>query len=259
MSKLHVVKIGGNVINNPDDLDAFLSAYSQLPEPKILVHGGGKKATELAQHLGLQATMVQGRRITDKPMLEVAVMAYAGWINKTIVSKLQALETNALGLSGADANYFTTTQRPVAEVDYGFVGDVLPQSVNATTLRGFIAMDLSPVCCAITHNGQGQLLNTNADTIAASIARAMAAQYSVQLVYCFELPGLMRDIHQPDSKIDRLNTEAVNQLKAEGTIHSGMHPKIDNCLDALAHGVSQVAICHWQDVANPKKGTVIEE
>ncbi|MGB0166399.1 MAG: acetylglutamate kinase [Luteibaculum sp.] len=255
--KLKVIKVGGNVINDKEILHQFLDLFAKIEEPKILVHGGGSIASELAETFQIPPKMVQGRRVTDGAMLDIVVMSYAGLINKNIVASLQKRSCNAMGLSGADANYFKTVKRPVEEIDYGFVGDCVDDSVNVEFLKLLLENGITPTSCAITHDTQGNLFNTNADTIAASIAKAMSKDYEVELIYCFELPGLLRDIELPDSKIDTLNLEKIEALKKDGTIHSGMHPKIDNCKDAILNGVSKVFICHWKDVVQPKNGTSI--
>ena len=236
-----VFKIGGNVLNNPPTLYEALDYFNALVEPAVLVHGGGRRADEVLRATGAEPRMVEGRRITDHETLEVVTMVYAGSINKDIVAQLQARGTNAIGLSGADGNAILATKRPVREIDYGFAGDVV--AVNAPLLDALLRLGLRPVLCPITHDRHGQLLNTNADTIANETARALAAAgHTVQLHYCFELPGVMRDLRDPESVIERLTPTTYDRLRDEGVIAGGMIPKIDNALRAIADGVSSVVI-----------------
>lgn len=237
---LHIVKIGGNVIDNPKVLTSFLKDFSKLEGLKILVHGGGKKATEMASNLGLKSTMVDGRRVTNKENLDVVTMVYAGLLNKNITALLQQNNCNALGLSGADANCIQAHKRIVKEIDYGFVGDI--DKVNVRTLKLFLENDIVPVFCAITHNKEGQLLNTNADTIASELASELASIYNVVLMYCFEKDGVLEELNNDDSVIENINTEKYEQLKLKGVITDGMLPKLENCFDALHKGVTKVII-----------------
>ena len=199
---LKIVKIGGNVIDNPQALTSFLTVFSSIKGPKILVHGGGKSATALAKKTGLEVQMVDGRRITDAATLELITMVYAGKINKTIVAQLQALDCNALGFTGADANTITSEKRPVSTLDYGFVGDV--KNVETSTLELLLNHGVSPVFCALTHDQNGQLLNTNADTIASELAIAFASQFEVELYYCFEKNGVLKDVNDDSSVIEKI-------------------------------------------------------
>ena len=239
---LSIIKIGGNIIDNPTELSQFLSDFSKIEGNKILVHGGGKSATKMAQSIGLVPQMIDGRRITDKPMLEVVVMIYAGEINKNIVAQLQAKNTNAMGFSGADGNLIQSTKRNHPTIDYGFVGDV--QKVNTPLLQTLISSGIVPVFCAITHDKNGQLLNTNADTIASELAIAASEAFEVTLNYCFEKAGVLTDVEDENSVIKNINQELYTQLKTEGAIHSGMIPKLDNCFNSLAKGVQKIRIGH---------------
>lgn len=239
-SKLTIVKVGGNVINNPEALSSFLKDFAALEGHKILVHGGGKRATQLSAELGLQAQMVNGRRVTDLATLEIVTMVYAGLLNKNITATLQSLGCNALGLSGADGNAIIAHKRVVKEVDYGFVGDV--DGINATSIATFIEGGMTPVFCAITHDGNGQLLNTNADTIASTIAVGMSELYDVSLIYTFEKNGVLTDINDDDSVITKIDSDNYEQLKSDGVIADGMLPKLENCFDALNKGVVAVVI-----------------
>ena len=240
-TKLKVVKIGGHVINDDAQLDAFLADFAQLEGPKVLVHGGGKVATEVGRSLGVEAQMVDGRRITTEADLKIVTMVYAGLLNKKIAAKLQALNCSAIGLSGADGNLITSCKRPLRnKIDYGFVGDVI--YVNHELLSGLLQLHLTPVICAVTHNGQGQLLNTNADTIASEVAIGMSEKFETELIYCFEKQGVLKDVEDENSVITEIGPAHYAALKAEGKIHSGMIPKLDNCFHALEQQVSKVII-----------------
>jgi acetylglutamate kinase len=242
MKHLTIVKIGGNIIDNSAELQQFITDFSKIEGYKVLVHGGGKSATKMAQSIGLVPQMIDGRRITDQPMLDVVVMIYAGEINKNIVAQLQANETNAMGFSGADGNLIQSTKRNHPTIDYGFVGDV--QKVNTALLVTLIENQITPVFCAITHDKQGQLLNTNADTIASELAIALSQVFEVTLTYCFEKPGVLYDAEDDTSVIENINKELYEQLKTDGAIHSGMIPKLDNCFNSLSKGVHEIKIGH---------------
>ena len=240
MDKLHIVKAGGNLLEDSSIRKEFLQHFVELEGSKILVHGGGKSATALAEKLGLSVQMVEGRRITDAAMLEVAVMTYAGALNKNLVAELQALGCNALGLSGADGNAVQAVKRPVKNIDYGYVGDVT--QVNGSLFQNLCKNHTVPVCCALTHDGQGQLLNTNADTMAAVIAQRLSESFAVRLTYCFEKPGVLLDVDDIHSLIPQLTRSRFEELKASGQIVAGMLPKLTNCFTALEGGVAQVRI-----------------
>lgn len=239
---LYIVKIGGNVVDDETALQQFLADFASLKGHKILVHGGGKIASQVAQKLGIEVNMVNGRRITDAAMLDVAVMVYAGLANKNIVAKLQALQCNAIGLSGADANCITAHKRIHPEIDYGFVGDI--DSVNTTAFETLINGGLTPIVSAITHDGKGQLLNTNADTIASALAVALTGSYNTQLVYCFEKNGVLKNVDDENSVIPSINPVQFEELKTQGIIAKGMLPKLDNAFDAVQSGVQKVIIGH---------------
>jgi acetylglutamate kinase len=238
---LHILKIGGNVLSNDLVLASVLNAFSKKEGRKIIVHGGGKKATILAEKLGIPSVFVDGRRITDTDALEIAVMTYAGWYNKKIVAHCHSIGLSALGLSGADANAILSVKRPVKEVDFGWVGD--PVKVNVETLTHFMNIDLTLVFCAVTHDGQGQLLNTNADTIASTLATAFSSTYSVNLTYCLELPGVLEDVADPRTVIPSLNRSAFIEGREKGYFHAGMIPKLENAFNAIENGVTKVVIC----------------
>ena len=240
MNKLNIIKIGGNVIEDSKLLDSFLDDFANIKEHKILVHGGGKYASKLAKKLGVNTNIIDGRRITDSSNLEIITMVYGGKINKFIVAKLQGLNCNAIGVSGADCNSITAVKRPIKEIDYGFVGDI--DKINTNLFKLLLENKITPVCCAISHDGKGQLLNTNADTIASVLAIELSKLYSVSLLYCFEKKGVL-NIEKSDQKILELITPtSYINLKSKGVINSGMIPKIDNCFNALKSGVKIVKI-----------------
>ncbi|WP_298495635.1 acetylglutamate kinase [uncultured Algibacter sp.] len=238
MKKLSIVKIGGNIIEDEASLDAFLKLFSNLEGKKILVHGGGKRATHIASKLGIESKMVNGRRITDADTLEVITMVYGGLVNKSVVAKLQALNTDAIGLTGADVNSIKSNKRPVKEIDFGFVGDVKQVAYNS--IDKLIQADFTPVFCAITHDGNGQLLNTNADTIASQVAIGMSNLYETSIYYCFELNGVLRDINDKNSVLKHIDSKMYKELLQQGIIADGMLPKLENCFDALRSGVKNI-------------------
>ncbi|RED50233.1 acetylglutamate kinase [Seonamhaeicola aphaedonensis] len=236
--KLSIVKIGGNIIEDSKSLDAFLQLFSKLEGKKILVHGGGKRATSVAAKLGIKSKMVDGRRITDAETLEVITMVYGGLVNKNIVAKLQALSIDAIGLTGADVNSITSYKRPVKDIDFGFVGDI--KKVAHQSIDKLIKADFTPVFCAITHDGDGQLLNTNADTITSQVAVGMSEVYETSVYYCFELNGVLEDINDRNSVIKHIDSKIYNELLKKGIIADGMLPKLENCFDALNNGVNTI-------------------
>jgi acetylglutamate kinase len=242
MEQLFVIKIGGNVIDNSEKLHQFLLDFTALPGKKILVHGGGKIATELGDSLGVEAKMVDGRRITDIETLRIVTMVYAGLINKNMVAQLQAKGSNAIGLTGADGNVIKAVKRPVREIDYGFVGDLDATSVSSETLKNLLEADLVPVLCAITHDGDSQLLNTNADTIASAVAVAMSGLYETSLIYCFEKRGVMKDIDDDNSLVRQIRSGEFEGLKQAGIVSGGMIPKLHNAFEAINNGVNAVYI-----------------
>jgi len=238
--KLSIVKIGGNVIENHDELSRFVQLFSNLKGPKILVHGGGKKATQIGEKLGVKAQMSGGRRITDDKSLEVVIMVYAGLVNKDIVARLQANGCNAIGLSGADGNSIKAHKRPVKDIDYGYAGDI--DKINSGIISDLLRADLVPVFCALTHDEKGQLLNTNADTIASEVAIGMSGHFETTLYYCFEKKGVLEEITEEDSVIEHIDTELYQQLLKRDLIADGMLPKLENCFHALNKNVSRVCI-----------------
>jgi len=242
MKQLTIIKIGGNVIDNSANLHQFLLDFTALPGDKILVHGGGKIATELGESLGIEAKMVDGRRITDIETLRIVTMVYAGLINKNMVAQLQAKGSNAIGLTGADGNIIKAKKRPVKTIDYGFVGDLDEHSVAANTLDSLLKAGLVPVLCAITHDGETQLLNTNADTIASAVAIAMSSLYETKLVYCFEKKGVLKDVSDDDSVVRVIKSAEFEGLKEDGIVAGGMIPKLQNAFEAIKKGVATVYI-----------------
>lgn len=249
--KLTVIKIGGNVIDNQEFCTQFLQDFSEIPAPKILIHGGGKIATQMAEKLGIETVMVDGRRITDKAMLDVVTMVYGGLVNKNLVAKLQRFGTNAIGLTGADGGVIRSIKRPVKTVDYGFVGDI--EAVDAAQIAGMLNQGLTPVFAPLTFDKDGNMLNTNADTQAQAVATAMAKEYEVNLVYCFEKKGVLSDPEDDDSVISELKPADYEAHKASGAIYKGMIPKLDNAFKALEEGVTQVTICHAGEVKQAVK------
>lgn len=237
---LKIIKIGGNIIDDEVSLTAFLKDFATIKSPKILVHGGGKLATRLASELHIPVNMIDGRRVTDQQTLDVITMVYAGKINKNMVAQLQAHDCNTIGFTGADGNTIIAAKRPVQEVDYGFVGDV--EQVNTSTLELLFTNNITPVFCAITHDTNGQLLNTNADTIAAELAIAFASSYDVSLYYCFEKNGVLKNVDDKESVIDHINTQSYKKLLETGVIANGMLPKLNNCFHALNSNVQTVCI-----------------
>jgi acetylglutamate kinase len=238
--KLSIIKIGGNIIEDQEYLSQFLKLFAQLEGRKILVHGGGKRATDLGKRLGIVSKMVEGRRITDAHSLELVVMVYAGLVNKNIVAQLQANNSNAIGLSGADANTVIAVKRPVNKLDFGFVGDIV--DVNAGSISVLLNAEFVPVFCALTHDTNGQLYNTNADTIASEVAIAMSQAYDTTLYYCFEKKGVLRSVTDEDSVIQKINRENYQKLKQDKIVADGMLPKLDNCFHALNKEVQRVCI-----------------
>ncbi|GAA4308823.1 acetylglutamate kinase [Mucilaginibacter gynuensis] len=252
VNKLYIIKIGGNVIDNSENLHNFLQDFSSLDGHKILVHGGGKVATQLSATLGIEAKLVDGRRITDIETLRVVTMVYGGLINKNIVAQLQRFGTNAIGLTGADGNFIRTKKRPVKTIDYGFVGDIDENSINPENIQRLLEAGFTPAFCAITHDGEGQLLNTNADTIASALAVSLSKLYETTLIYCFEKKGVLHDINDEESVIRDIDPKRYEELKKQEIIHSGMLPKLDNAFTAIACGVKSVIIGRSDDLGNIK-------
>ena len=238
--KLTLIKVGGKIVEEEATLHKLLDDFAAIEGLKVLVHGGGRSATKLAERLGIESRMVDGRRITDAETLRVVTMVYGGLVNKNIVAGLQARGVNALGLTGADMDVIRSVKRPVKEVDYGFVGDV--KQVNATLLGDLIAKGVVPVMAPLTHDGEGHLLNTNADTIAGETAKALARLFDVTLVYCFEKKGVLRNEADDDSVIPTITPAEFRRLTDEGVIQGGMIPKLENAFQALEAGVTEVVI-----------------
>ena len=254
--KLLLVKVGGKVVENPVALNQLISDLSKQEGRKVMVHGGGVLATKTAAALGIETTMVEGRRITDDKMIDVVTMVYAGLVNKRVVTLLQANGTNAIGLCGADMNVILSEKRPVKTVDYGWVGDV--KKVDGKALSSLIENGVVPVMAPLTHDGQGHILNTNADTIAAETAKGLAPYYDVTLVFCFEKGGVLRDADDDDSVIPSLNRSEYEALKSEGVITDGMIPKLDNAFSTIDNGVKEVIITHASSLGNLSQGTHIK-
>ncbi len=262
-ASLYIVKIGGNVLDHPDELQAFIDRFAALPGLRILVHGGGKIATRIGEDLGVVSKYIEGRRITDDATLDLVTMVYGGLVNKKLVASLQAAGCNAIGLTGADANIIPAQKRPVRTIDFGWAGDVVPENIDSQTLQVLLNAGIVPVMAPLTHDGKGHMLNTNADTIAASLAVALSGLYTVQLMYCFEKKGVLENIEDPDSVIPVIHAKNFPELKSEGKLHSGILPKIENALQAVSKGVHKVWIGHAADIIHTTLekgyGTFIEE
>lgn len=242
MIPLYIIKIGGNIVDDEMKLDAFLKSFSGIAAARILVHGGGKVATRIGERLGIQSHYVEGRRITDAATLDLVTMVYGGLINKKMVARLQSMGCNALGITGADANLIPARKRPVKDIDYGYVGDVHSKEINANTWTMLLQEGIIPVVAPLTHDGAGSLLNTNADTIAQEIAKALSNNYEVQLVYSFEKSGVLTDVNDEATRIPALTPDLFRELKASQKIFAGMIPKLDNAFTALRNGVKKVII-----------------
>ena len=242
--EITVVKIGGNVIDNEVALKRFVADFTQLPSPKILIHGGGKLATRLAEKLEIPTTMIEGRRVTDAATLDIVTMVYAGLLNKRIVAMLQAEGCNALGFSGADGNMIPAVKRNPEPLDYGFVGDIESSKINTELLRTLLESGITPVFCAITHDGNGSLLNSNADSVASAVAVASSSIATTNLVFCFEKQGVLRDVEDEYSVIPLITRADYPALRNEGIMSKGMIPKIDNAFRAIELGVASVTIKH---------------
>ncbi|MBS6269453.1 MAG: acetylglutamate kinase [Tannerella sp.] len=240
MEKLTLIKVGGKIVEEPDTLQSLLKTFARIPGHKVLVHGGGRSATKVAAQLGLESVMVNGRRVTDAETLKVVTMVYGGLVSKSIVAGLQSLSVNALGMTGADMDIIRSEKRPVKEVDYGFVGDV--KEVRGDTLAALIRTGVVPVLAPLTHDGKGQLLNTNADTIAGEAAKALAAYFDVTLVFCFEKRGVLKDENDDDSVIPVINRVQFEQYVQDGIVQGGMIPKLENAFQAIDAGVKEVVI-----------------
>ena len=254
--KITVIKVGGKIVEEKESLDSLLDRFASIGGNRILIHGGGRSATRIAEALGIESRMVNGRRITDSETLKVVTMVYGGLVNKNIVAGLQARNVNALGLTGADCNVMRAHKRTSQDIDWGFVGDV--DSADGAMLAKLINEGIVPIMAPLTHDGSGHLLNTNADTIAAETAKALAPYFDVTLTYCFEHPGVMRNPDDPTSLIARIDSDSYKALLADGTISGGMIPKIDNAFNAIENGVKKVIITR-ADAIDGISGTHIVE
>ena len=252
---LTIIKVGGKIVENSESLNALLKVFAAVDGKKLLVHGGGRSATQMAARLGVETKMVDGRRITDEAMLEVVTMVYGGLVNKRIVAGLQALGIDAVGLTGADMNIVLSDKRKVSAVDYGWVGDV--KRVNAEAVATLIESGCCPVVAPLTHDGCGHMLNTNADTMAGEMAKAMAAHYDVTLMFCFEKPGVLADENDDSSLIPTITPAVLDDLKRRGVVSGGMIPKLDNAIACVSAGVESVVITQADRIADPYAGTKI--
>ncbi len=246
--KLSIVKVGGKLIEEPNDLNSLLIKFLKIDGAKILVHGGGRLATTLAEKLGIETQFIDGRRITDEKTLEVVTMVYGGLVNKNIVAKLQANNTNAIGLTGADLNYMQANKREVKDVDYGYVGDI--EKININELSMLINQNVVPVLAPLAHDKNGSMLNINADTIASETAIAFSSKFDVELIFCFEKPGVLLDANNDSTIINNLNAKQYKQLKESGAIHTGMIPKLDNSFKAISKGVKIIRITNIKGINN---------
>lgn len=272
MKQLFIIKIGGNVVDNPEALDDFLGNFAKIDATKILIHGGGKIATKIGEQLGIAPNYINGRRITDAATVDLVTMVYGGLVNKKIVAKLQAFKCNAIGLTGADANIIPATKRPIvmpakntdenanvsnkfnlgsggtAGIDYGFVGDVKSETVGVSQIESLLTSGLTLVVAPLTHDGQGQMLNTNADTIASTLAVSLSKIYDVRLIYCFEKKGVLEDVEDENSVISLITKDKYKALKQENKLFDGILPKIDNAFAAIDNGVKEVLIGDANDL-----------
>jgi len=248
MEKLFVIKIGGNVVDDSVSLESFLKKFTAIEGNKILVHGGGKIATAIGKQLGIEPNYINGRRITDAATIDLVTMVYGGLINKKLVASLQSMQCNAIGLTGADANIIPSSKRPVAEIDYGFVGDIKNDEVGVSSLKVFLDNGLVPVVAPLTHDVNGQLLNTNADTIASTLAVALSKLYDVRLIYCFEKKGVLENVVDETSVITLINKEKYQQLLDDMKLADGILPKIENAFAAIKSGVNEVLIGDANDL-----------
>lgn len=259
--KLYCVKIGGNIINASDKLESFLSQFSQIEGNKILIHGGGKIATQIGTQLGIESQYTNGRRITDDQTIDLVTMVYGGLINKKITATLQKFHCNAMGLCGADGNIIPAVKRPVKDVDFGWVGDVDATQINIDFLTQILNANITPVFAPLTHDQKGHILNTNADTIAASLATALSDIYDVRLIYCFEKKGILLDIENENSVIPTITEDDFKQLHKSGALFEGIIPKLENAFDAIHNGVHEVLIGHADQInkntTDQTEGTLI--
>lgn len=260
--KLFIIKIGGNVIDNDAALQSFLKDFAAVKGKKILIHGGGKIATKIGDKLGVESKYINGRRITDDDTIDIVTMVYGGLVNKKVVAQLQSIGCNAIGLTGADANIIPATKRPVKEVDFGWVGDVEAKQIPADNLKLFLENNIVPVLAPLTHDGAGHILNTNADTIASSIAVALSVHFDTRLIYCFEKKGVLENVEDENSVITLIDKPKYAQLLEENKLFAGILPKIDNAFAAIDAGVKEVLIGDAQDLlqntTDTTSGTLIK-
>ena len=249
MEQLFVIKIGGNVIDSEKNLSAFLDDVASIKGKKILIHGGGKIATRMGEQLGIAPNYINGRRITDAATIDLVTMVYGGLVNKKIIAQLQAKGCNAIGLTGADANIIPAEKRPVKEIDYGFVGDVKENKINTAILTSLLENNLVPVFAPLTHDEKGQVLNTNADTIASSLAVALSEKYQVRLIYCFEKKGVLENVADDNSVITLITKDIYKYLLEQHKLFDGILPKIDNAFAAIDNGVQEVIIGDARDIS----------
>jgi acetylglutamate kinase len=261
MNKLLIIKIGGNVLDDEKALKLFLKDFASIQTPKILIHGGGKIATKIGDQLGIVSNYVSGRRITDQPTRDLVTMVYGGLINKQMVATLQGLHCNAMGVTGADANLIKATKRPVGDIDYGFVGDINPESVNSTFLYFLLKQNVTPVFAPLTY-ADGEILNTNADTIASVLAVSLSKHFDTRLIFCFEKKGVLRNVRDEQSVIHQLNEASYKQLQTQGAFADGILPKLENAFSAIRLGVKEVLIGDANDLLRNTKeeteGTLIK-
>ncbi len=254
MEKLTIIKVGGKIVEEKQSLEQLLDSFAAIEGNKLLVHGGGRSATQIAAQLGIETQMVDGRRVTDEAMLKVVTMVYGGLVNKNIVAQLQASHINAMGLTGAELNVIQSHKRLPNPIDFGFVGDV--DKVNGKQLANLISTGIVPIMAPLTHDCEGHLLNTNADTIAGEVAKALTPYYNIRLIFCFEMAGVMQDVNDEQSVIPHINATDFKRLVDNGTIQGGMIPKIQNAIDAINAGVEEVIITKASAI-DSSKGTKI--
>jgi len=255
--KLTIIKVGGKIVEEKESLDSLLRDFAAIDGFKLLVHGGGRSATKVAAQLGIETLMIDGRRVTDDAMLDVVTMVYGGLVNKKVVARLQSLGIDALGMTGADMDIIHSHKRLVKSVDYGWVGDV--DRVNGEALSALLRSGVVPVIAPLTHDGEGHLLNTNADTMAGETAKGLAPFFDVSLVYCFEKPGVLRDENDDESVIAEIDPALFASLKEEGIVTGGMLPKLENAFNALDAGVSEVVITRASALDDLSLGTHIRK
>jgi len=262
MNKLFIIKIGGNIIDNDAALQSFLQNFASINAKKILIHGGGKIATKIGQQLGIQPNYIDGRRITDAATIDLVTMVYGGLLNKRLVAALQSFNCNAIGLTGADANIIPAVKRPVKDIDYGFAGDINTEEIGAGNLELFLENGLIPVIAPLTHDGRGQMLNTNADTIASALAVSLSKAYDVRLIYCFEKKGVLENMADDNSVVSLITRDSYQQLLSANKLADGILPKIDNAFAAINNGVNEVLIGDANDLlqncTNDVKGTLFK-